>query len=248
MNYELRKKGFSLTEVLLAVGTLAIGLMFVAGTFLAGIHFSTIATERTIAAVAAEEAFAKIKIFGVNLAHPSLLVDRLVAFEVVALNPINPAEFAYPSADTVTDKQYYWSALCRRDDPDLTAGLIQVTVFVSRKIAANTRYRNPADPFDIAVALPYPVPVDVAVSLVSGNVLAITAPGREIFINDGYTVVDNQTGRIYRVLERDAARPDRIVLDRPWVGVSPGSVWVIPPPFNSGRYPCIAVYPKVIKF
>ena len=235
-----------MTEVLLAVGTLAIGLMFVAGTFLAGIHFSTIATERTIAAVAAEEAFAKIQIFGINPASPTLAVDKSVPFEV--LNLINPAEFAYPSTDTVTDKQYYWSALCRRDDPDLTAGLIQVTVFVSRKIAANTRYRNPANPFDIDVALSYPVPVDVAVSLVSGNVLAITAPGREIFINDGYTVVDNQTGQIYRVLERDAARPDRIVLDRPWVGVSPGSVWVIPPPFNSGRYPCIAVYPKVIKF
>ena len=58
MNNELKNSGFSLTEVLLAVGTLAIGMIFISGTFLTGIYFATIATERTIAAVAANEAFA----------------------------------------------------------------------------------------------------------------------------------------------------------------------------------------------
>ena len=51
----------------MAVGTLAIGMTFIAGTFLTGIFFSTLSTERTIAAVAAEEAFAKVQIYGLDL-------------------------------------------------------------------------------------------------------------------------------------------------------------------------------------
>jgi len=91
------------------------------------------------------------------------------------------------------------------------------------------------------------VPVEVRVSRSgpASNVLTIEA-GKEMFINDGYTIVNNQSGQIYRVVERDAARPNTIILDRPWV--SGTSAWVIPPPFDSGRYPCIAVYQKVIKF
>ena len=75
-----QNKGFSLVEVLLAVGTLAIGMIFIGGTFLTGIHFATISTERTIAAVAADEAFAKIRLYGVNLTDPNLVVDQLTPF------------------------------------------------------------------------------------------------------------------------------------------------------------------------
>jgi hypothetical protein len=138
--------------------------------------------------------------------------------------------------------------LCRRLlDVDPNSRLVQVTVFVSRKIAAHTRYRNPTDPFNSGIALTYPVPVEVGVSRSgpASNVLTVET-GKEMFINDGYTIVNNQSGQIYRVVERDAAQPNRIILDRVWV--SGASAWVVPPPFDSGRYPCIAVYPKVIKF
>jgi len=240
MKYELRttnSKGFSLTEVLLAVGILAVGTLFIAGTFLVGIHFSTIATEQTIAAVAADEAFAKIKIYGVNLADPNLqLGNLLVPFEkIVLINPLNPDEFAYPSTNTVTEKQYYWSALCRGVDPN--TGLVQVTVFVCRKVGPVSAR---------------PVPVQVGISAIGGigneKKLKINVAAEETFINDGYTIVDNQTGQIYRVLERDASQPDRIILDRPWLGGATGFVWVVPPPVGSGRNPCIAVYPKVMRF
>jgi len=73
--------GFSLTEVLLAVGTLAIGMIFISGTFLTGIHFSTIATERTIAAVVADEAFAKIRLYGVDPVDPNVMVNQQTRFE-----------------------------------------------------------------------------------------------------------------------------------------------------------------------
>ena len=241
MNYELpttNSNGFSLTEVLLAVGILAVGMLFIAGTFLVGIHFSTIATEQTIAAVASDEAFAKIKLYGVT----SLPFGSLVLF-----NLADPNEFAYPSTNSVAEKQYYWSALCGRTQD----GLVQVTIFVCRKAAPNTRYRNPDKPFDIAMALSYPVPVTVAVSWggpSDNKVLVIKEPGKEIFIHSGYTIVDNELGRIYRVLDWDAVQPNSIILDRPWLGGLNGSVWVVPPPFDGGRHPCIAVYQTEMRF
>ena len=248
MDNELRQKGFSLTEVLLAVGTLAIGMLFIAGTFLAGVHFTTIATERTIAAVAADEAFAKIKLYGVNPNDPNLLVGSLRPFETVDLIDISPYEYGYPSTPTSPlDKQYYWSALCRRVAPDPNR-LVQVTVFVSRKTAANAKYRNPVNPFDAGIALAFPVPVVVSVVCSGSNILDINELGKEVFINDGYTIVENTTGDKYRVLERDAGQPNRIVLDKPWLGGPAGIVWVVPPSFSSGRGPCIAVYQTKIRF
>jgi len=251
MNYKLRttnSRGFSLTEVLLAVGTLAVGMLFIAGTFLVGIHFSTIATEQTIAAVTADGAFAKIKLYGVNLS--SLSTNQQTPFA-----GISPDEFAYPSTNTVAEKQYYWSALCRRVAPDPNRS-VQVTVFVCRKAGSGTRYwiRNPDKTLNSAGS-PHPIPIPVKVSQVSPNQLSIDDElinalddgiDETTFINDGYTIVDNQTGQIYRVLERNRTNPSIIVLDRLWQGSS--FVWVVPPPFDGGRNPCIVVYPTEIRF
>jgi Tfp pilus assembly protein PilV len=239
MRRKLQYRGFSLIEVLLAVGTLAIGMIFIGGTFLVGIHFTTIATERTIAAVAADEAFAKIRLYGVNLADPNLAVDQLTPFE--ALNPIAQDEFAYPSTKSSAEKQYYWSALCRLVASDATNRGVQVTVFVSRKVGSATKYQGRA--------VNRPVPVKVAVSGTLGSdVLTIREPDKKTWINDGCTVVDNQTGQLYRVVRRDADAPDTIVLDRVWQSGLTGTVWVVPPPMGGGRYPCIVIYQKVIRF
>jgi type II secretory pathway pseudopilin PulG len=230
--------GFSLTEVLLAVATLAIGMIFIGGTFLTGIYFSTIATERTVAAVVADEAFAKIRLYGINLTDPNLATNQLMPFEV--LNPIAQYEFAYPSTKTLAEKHYYWAALCRPVNSDPTNRLVQVTVFVSRKVSGGTMY--PA-----GAARPTPVRVDVSGALGS-NVLTIQNPATETFINGGCTIVNNQTGLLYRVVQRDADAPNTIVLDRNWQGALADSVWVIPPPVGGGRYPCIAVYQKLVGF
>jgi len=242
MKSERKYRGFSLTEVLLAVGTFGIGMIFIAGVFPVAIHFTTIATERTKAAVVADEAFAKIKIYDVNLADPNLIYNQLTPFESVALNPINYNEFAYPSTDTgIMQKHYYWSALCRRVD----VSNVQVTVFVSRKVGSGTIYVGGQN---------WPVLVPVSVSGVFGNrELTIQNSDEKTFINDGYTIVDNETGDIYRVRERFADTPEIIELDRPLQGDPLGSVWlgwvwVVPPPIGGGRYPCIAIYQKVIRF
>ncbi len=234
-------KGFSLIEVLLAVSTLAIGMIFIGGTFLTGIHFATVATERTIAAVVADEAFAKIRLYGVNFTDPNFVADQMSLFSV--LNPIDAEEFAYPSTQAVANKQYYWSALCRRVDSGSTNRLVQVTVFISRKVGSRTTYPG---------SVGRPVPVEIGITTVTGvdneNKLTISTAGEETFISGGCTIVDNQTGRLYRVLKRDADVPNIIVLDRAWQGGQSDSVWGVPPPLGGGRYPCIAIYHKVIRF
>jgi type II secretory pathway pseudopilin PulG len=241
MRNKQRHRGFSLTEVLLAVGTLAIGMIFIGGTFLTGIHLTTITTERTVAAVIADEAFAKVRLYGIDLADPNLMSDQVARFET--LNPIAPSEFAYPSTKSPTDKQFYWSALCRPAGSDPTGRLVQVTVFVSRKVGTATTYPGGA-------SRPIPVPVGVSVVAGVGNEsrLTITNQSEQAFINGGSTIVDGQTGLLYRVLQRDADAPNTFVLEGNWRGAANSTVWVVPPPIGGGKYPCIAVYQKLIAF
>lgn len=270
MNNEQKHSGFSLTEVLIAVGILSVGMIFVAGVFPAGIYLMTIATERTIAAVAADEAFAKIKIYAtgdldnspinddydpnewpLEVKNAEALADFNDANVFPATADINSNEFAYPSDPgiDVSEKQYCWSALCRLTEL-YNAALnpnppVQVTVFINRKTGLGLRY--PKDDLDVPY---YDWPMPVKVSVVQGgsaNELRITGDKR--FINDGCTIVDDATGRIYRVLERYVPpADDTILLDGRWEGGASGFVWVVPPPVGGGRYPCIAVYQKVIRF
>ncbi|MBN1975433.1 MAG: prepilin-type N-terminal cleavage/methylation domain-containing protein [Sedimentisphaerales bacterium] len=229
-----RQKGFSLTEVMLAVGTLAIGMSFIGGTFLVAVHLSTVATERTIAAVAADEAFAKIQLYGLNPASSLFAVNRQVKF--TDTNSIPPEEFAYPSTKSNADKQYYWSALCRPAYSGSANRIVQVTVFISRKIGS-----------DSGIPAPAQVPVSIAAGAGNENKLTINQAFQQSFINSGSKIAANQTGRIYRVVERDAATQNIIILDRAWQEAVTDSVWVIPPA-GGGKSPCIAVYQKEIRF
>jgi len=249
MNNKLAKTGFSLTEVLLAIATLAIGMLFIAGTFLAGIYMTAVAAERTTAAVVADEAFAKIKLYGINPADPNLSFIQLMRFEdIAARRPVPAEEFAYPSTHAdISEKQYYWSALCRRVDPNTASRLVQVTVFVSRKTASAASYQGGA-------GMPVPMAVRILILATPPTNVLTGSPGPTLtWINDGCTIVDDQTGQIYRVLQRRDPVPSAfpgptIELDRPWEGVFANYVWVIPPPIGSGKDPCIAVYQKIMRF
>jgi hypothetical protein len=74
------------------------------------------------------------------------------------------------------------------------------------------------------------------------------------FINEGYMIVDDVTGDIYRVVERYMDDPgtagtdesEIILLDRPWMGGA--RIWAVPAAARGVRYPCIAVYQKVLRF
>ncbi|MHC4158575.1 MAG: type IV pilus modification PilV family protein [Planctomycetota bacterium] len=280
-----KNRGFSLTEVLLSVGTLAIGMIFIAGVFPVGIHFTTVATEQTIAAVVADEAFAKIRIYAVgdldniptndnydpsewspDVKNAEALADFNNTGVFDALKDVRDNIFLYPSEPSIdnSQKKYFWSALCRLTEK-YNAALnpnppVQVTVFVCRKVNPNLQYPDPAG---IGV-INWPRPVPVAVSQTAGdNELEIDSSAQETYINDGCRIVDDRTGRLYRVLKRyPYPNDDTILLDRDWDdedwdgGPSPAQkVWVVPPPLVpgtsnsvSGRNPCIAIYQKVIRF
>jgi prepilin-type N-terminal cleavage/methylation domain-containing protein len=147
-------RGFSLTEVILAVGILAVGMLFIAGVFPVSIHFTIAATERTIAPIVADEAFAKIKLYGIY--DPNVIYNTQTYYEKAAPVPISGTEFAYPSTTDPNPKRYWWSAICRRVGPSD----VQVTVFVSRKVGTTTTYSNAIDPLR-PVAIPVPFTADL---------------------------------------------------------------------------------------
>lgn len=284
MKTSYKNFGFSLTEVLMSIGVLAIGMIFVAGVFPVGIYFATVSTERTVAAVVADEAFAKIRLYadpdpddsGDDIDLRELSVNRLQDFnDVFDDDPFYPLPwtridhdpnnyaFSYPSDPTIdsSQKTYCWSALCRASGDPNYIRLVQVTVFVCRKAGGEDYwYKDPANLTELLQGdYPRPVQVDVTATVKPDELIIDCAvdPIEKTFINDGCTIVDNATGRLYRVLERYAPDPETadrdkiILLDRPWNQACTDceqSVWVVPPPVNGGRNPCIAVYQKLIRF
>lgn len=258
-----RQGGFSLTETLLAVGTLAIGMTFISGTFLTGVFFSTLSTERTIAAVAADEAFAKIRLSGLDPNSGPLKADGCVLYRPWAGVPADD-EHLYPSTRLEPQRQYSWSALCRR----LNAGspLVQCTVFVSRQTAGATywvRQGTGGTPLGTA-GLPQPVCVniaqDAALAQSAPDVVslkdAVASDGVDElgFVVDGTVLVDDATGQVYRVLERfGTPSADKVRLDRSWVGgainsAAGGWAWVVPASVSGGRNPLVVVYQDVLRW
>ena len=270
MNRRLKSKGFSLTEVLFAAGILVIGFMLIAGTLPVGIKLTAMGTERTIGAVAADEAFAKIRLFGIT--DPALWpvnpnVDCVDYANDPQLN-LNIDEYNYPSTDIRPDvKKYHWAAMCKYN---MGLDAFQVTVFVSRDRGLNTQYPKPWDPLnalpDPLVRYPRPVPVPVEPVDAAGNVIAVglamwadrirVAAGFAGLITDESVLLDDRTGQIMRVLERFRNDPTFtiITLEDALFEVdaapplTPRYVWVIPPAKGSGRNPCVGVYQRTIKF
>ncbi len=259
---ERRQSGFSLTETLLAVATLAIGLTFIAGTFLTGVYFSTTSTERTVAAVAADEALAKVRLYGLDPNNPNLKTDGCTLYEQLVTIPAE--EFLYPSTREEPTRQYSWAVLCRRLGS--TGRLVQCTVFVSRQTAGATYWarKTGSDWPQLGTPspdLPRPLRVNLVQEAGTTNLNEVTIQDavstdtvdERTFINDGSVLVDDKTGQIYRVLERYASQPNKIRLDRPWAGgaLAPsagGWVWVVPPAASGGRDPTVAVYQQVLRF
>ena len=228
-----KKSGFSLVEVMIATGILTIGFAFIAGVFPVGIKLVASATETTMAPIVEQEAFAKIRLYGVDdsvlTAWP---IDSgtgnpltLVYGNAATTAAFNLDELDYPSAVVTDDKNYSWSAICRYVG-GASGRDVEVTVFVSRKAGAGAR--------------PMPVKVGVLFNPLVPALLQIDPAANPRQILTGSTIVDDATGYVYEVVGRGATI-DIIELDRDWAGGN-GSVWVVPPAAGSSRNPCIGVY------
>ncbi len=251
----------------MAAGILAIGFAFIAGMFPVGVRLTAIATEQTIAPIVADEATAKIKLYGElyngPVTDPNIVnfmeelrkarIDFLPIYSnpyvdfADALPDVPRGEFAYPSTDISPQlKKYNWSALCRR----VGVRQVHVVIFVSRKAGAGAKYRTHNSDYtkadygqdDTGASGDYPVPVKVLVNVPRPKRLEAVDPDEAPFFNAGCTIVDDATGSVYRVLKRTSAGVIR--LDRKWEGLATGGyVWVVPPAEGSGRNPCVRVDP-----
>jgi hypothetical protein len=235
---------FSLTEVLIAVAILTIALVMVGASFPVGVAMTANVAERTTAAVVADEAFAKIKLYGVNLASGNWNKPKIdgnegqiwVPFEEVAATlPVPLDEFAYPSDPAMIasgESVYYWSALCRKE-PDNT---VRVVVFVSRKAGQAALFPHySADPLKQLSSVPQPVliyrktgPTDYVLDAGNNLLLTIIPNSANLnftipsdttklrnYLNPGCFVLDDSTGEIYRIIERtETVATGAITLDR----------------------------------
>jgi hypothetical protein len=295
MAERVNKQGFSVAEVLIAVGILAVAMIFIAGVFPVGIRFTQVSIDRTTAAIAANEAFAKIQLYcdGVSPDVTLLRADEQRDFndwfddtDILDDYFIDVNTFSYPTDSTINfdDKQYCWSALLRWTseftDANIPSRDVQATVFVCRRAGPAAEYYKPdLDSFGSQSyggitqdtdQLPRPVRIEVEDVLNRDNELKITDSAEKTLINDGDLIIDDPTGRIYRVLERYKNPDDIILLDKDFIrdnwrgGLPPSTryVWVVPPsaPMGSqkgkssniwqvrGKSPCVGVYQKVIRF
>jgi prepilin-type N-terminal cleavage/methylation domain-containing protein len=244
-----KKDAFSLTEVLMAVGILSMGMMLIATMFPVGIYLTGVGTERTMASIVIDEALAKIQLYDVNLASPKWAVPpdtNSTPYEDVSGTAIDPNEFSYPSVDpcSTNNGQYYWSALCRRIDPAGTE--CQVTIFAARKTGPNHTYPDPNDFANPPIDRPRLIKIDISLGP-ANNELTIVNAGEEGYINPPTVVVDNATGTIYRVINRSGTT---ITIERGWENLpnATDSIWLIPPPVSGGKNAGVEVYQEPITF
>ena len=128
MNRVQRQRGFSLIEVLLAIGTLAVGMLFIGGTFMLGVHFTRVSTERAIAATIENEAMIKVQLYARAPVDPN---SNHALFEFADANDIDK-QF-YPSLDhDAANGQYSWRVIMAAP-PSRTA-----TVFALRHAQGQT--------------------------------------------------------------------------------------------------------------
>jgi prepilin-type N-terminal cleavage/methylation domain-containing protein len=250
-----KHSGFSLTEVLMAVGILSVGMMFIATMFPVGIYLTGVAAERTMAAIVADEAFAKIQLYGIDLSDPDLdkpTVNTWLDYEAIAGiagHGIDPNEFSYPSVDPAAtgNRQYYWSARCKRLNPSDTEYL--VTVFIARKTSPNLTYKDGGDdgrrPKTILIQVEPGTEADE---------LRLPPWVEEKNVNPPTTILDKDSARLYRVVDRKvdvvSGKSNVIKLDRNWDANTnpPSNITLIPPPDTGGKNADVEVYQRIIRF
>jgi len=268
-----KNSGFSLTEVLMAVGILSIGMMLIATMFPVGIYLTTVASERTMAAIVYDEAIAKIQLYGFQNPSDPNYYQWTFDYEQAHNDPclgsspclpgsydlfpgiseIDSNEFSYPPVDpcATSNRQYYWSALCKKLNSDPCDTRYLVTVFVSRKTSPNLTYywHDPYYCYD-PNSSSRPRVIDVNVRDVPGKPDKLEVlNGKAKYVNPPTTIFDTKSGQLYRVVDRTGVDANIVTLDRNWDANDPKRFWLVPPPETGGKNADIEVYPAgTIKF
>jgi Tfp pilus assembly protein PilV len=246
MGNKKRHIGFSLVEVLMAVGILTVGLLLVATMFPAAIYMTTVASERTMAAIVADEAFAKIQLYGLTNTSHENDSNNCFDYETEGGVVIDANEFSYPPVDPCSgSSQYFWSAIYKKKNKIAEDREYQITVFVARRMNSGLTYPSDADDGNGGRR---PVPYNITSASGSKGFSTLTfGIAEQQLVNPPVTIVDNATGKLYAVVKRDAAG---VTLDRNLEDDIPSglSIWLIPPPESGGKNAGVEVYQRIIKF
>lgn len=238
--------GFTLIEALIAVGVLGMGLILIAMVFPVGIKLTATAVERSLGTLAANEAIAKVQLWGLpedpttwpvtdaaTFPHTEC-VDFLMLvnlkYAAAAGWPKNDAwdEFLYPSAATTEPQRYHWSALCRVT----SATQVQVTAFATRKVDEAARYYTPAGgqdgnwPQPVKVAVRYDPANEKHLEILpdNGNEKWDTPFDQRVvfrFFGGNATIINDQTGAVHPLMDyidvkAPAGERDTLVLINKW--------------------------------
>ena len=223
----------------MAAAILAVGFVMIAGTFPVAIFLTAVSVEQTIAPIVADEAFAKIQLYGINFTGTSYSLPSFNAalnksedFNNInkvktATENINGKEYLYPSDNNLTDRMYNWSAICRR----LADSMIHWCRL--RCLSAGRRGRSLQYPDPLGGTASWPTPVRITAGPVgaTGNQIQV---GGQNFVTDGCVIVADASGNIYRVIDHNSF--GIVTLDRTWSDVT-SDIWVIPPPKTGGKSP-----------
>jgi len=234
----------------MAVGILSVGMMLIATMFPVGIYLTSVAAERTMAAIVSDEAIAKIQLYGIvdPCNDPCSCFDYEEG--LVVAGRIDPNEFSYPPVDPCTaTRQYYWSALYKKMDSNPADREYLITVFVARKTNPNLTYPDGGDGGKRPKAIRLR---EVNQTGLKDDELRITEPNQIREVNPPTTILNNASGRLYRVVDREVADSNIIKLDRIWTedmnNSSQRYIWLVPPPETGGRNADIEVYQRIIRF
>ena len=120
----------------MAAGILAVGFMLIASLFPAGMIMTATATERTAASVIADEAFAKIRLYGVNPA--AMTPGGLDDFSDISVPSFSDVEFGYPSAENISLEEKIWIQLKSCYDPEIPVNIVDLGLIYDVTVKALT--------------------------------------------------------------------------------------------------------------
>lgn len=242
----------------MAAGILSVGIMLVATMFPAAIYLTTVASEKTFAAIVADQAFAKMRLYGIKTVSDPNQTKIFRKYWEDMNDVIDFDEYTYPSFDGKW--QYSWVPLCKKLNDDPCDLQYLVKLYVSRRTNPNQKFFS-SGTLNSYSDMPIPLCVKVGYNRAKPKQLTIPKylnnPVVEFVCPPPATaIVDNFSGGVFRIISKDDedVTGETVTLDRSWdkdIG-DPNEIWLLPAAVidkkPAGRNPDIEVFQKIITF